>query len=460
MRRFKGALAAALLLLGLVAAVWISRLMEAEESFYEEPIRLFEFEKEDMVRVLIERPDSTIEFVLEDGVWVAVGQHWRPSRSMVRRLAHQIHDLSSRARVAEGEFRPELYGLSDQAVRVTMTLANGETIAFEAGDPNPTGVSHYIRPLPGDVVFVVKKAAVDYLKLSIERFREDKFAVLDSKDADLVRAVVDGRELEVRRTGERTWVMTKPIAQDASREKVRMMLGRVGALKAMEFVEDGPEDFTPYGLEPPQHTIEIGLSSGEKITIWLGNTIADTEPSQRYAYRLEDDSVYIVKDAMLEAYQEPIEEYRNRILIEGQEWDLTFLEVSYEGENLKITRTSDGWRWPDESPISGSTPKRVASRAAGLRAEEFFERPPENAGFDQPYATLTLGFADHSRSIVLGARFEVENEERDEERQYATLDDSPLVYEVQGDLAEVVEDLFREYRHKVKRDTERNVPDL
>ncbi|MBT3220481.1 MAG: DUF4340 domain-containing protein, partial [Proteobacteria bacterium] len=426
------------------------------------PTRLFEFEKEDMVAVLIERPDSmgsNIEFVLEDGVWVAVGRHWRPSRSMVRRLAHQIHDLSSRARVAEGEFKPELYGLSDQAVRVTMTLGNGNKIAFEAGDPNPTGVSHYIRPLPGEVVFVVKKAAVDYLKLPIERFREDKFAVIDSKDADLVRAVVDGRELEVRRTGERTWVMSKPIVQDASREKVRMMLGRVGALKAMEFVEDAPEDFAPYGLDPPQHTIEISLSSKEKVTIWLGNVIEDSEPGQRYAYRLEDDSVYIVKDAMLEAYQEPIEEYRNRILIEGHEWDMVYLEVDYEGEKLKITRTSDDWRWPDESPVSGSTPKRVASRAAGLRAENFFEKPPANAGFEEPYATLTLGFADHSRTIVLGTRFEAEEEER-RERQYAMLDEASLVYEVQGDLAEVVEDLFREYRRKVKRDTERNVPDL
>ncbi|MBT3222105.1 MAG: hypothetical protein HN348_23780, partial [Proteobacteria bacterium] len=58
MRRFKGTLVAALLLMGLAALVWFSGLMKEEESSYEEPTRLFEFEKEDMVAVLIERPDS------------------------------------------------------------------------------------------------------------------------------------------------------------------------------------------------------------------------------------------------------------------------------------------------------------------------------------------------------------------------------------------------------------------
>ena len=456
--RFRGTLIG-LFVLVLVAAVVLLRPTGEPEAALELP-RIFRFEKEDMVGVRIERSDQTIALSQDDaGEWRFDDRDWRPSRSMVRRIAHQLHDLSARAEVVQQPEAPERYGLGNGAIRVSVHLRDGSTIAFEAGDPNPTSVSWYMRTLPNGPVFVVKKAALDYYRSELEEFREDKFAFFDASDAVAVEAEVDGRQLTVERTGPKSWRMTEPVEQDASRDEVRMMLGRVSALKAFGFVRDHPTELAHLGLEPPQHRIRVRLASGESITLALGHAIEGTEPPQRYVYRAEDDAVYAARDGLLEAYRKPVEDYRNRVLIGKQEWDVVSYEATLGDDTIPIQRTADDWRWPDGAVVQGSTDKRVAGRAADLRAVGFRAIEADAAGLERPWGRVALVFEDASTvEIRLGDPFDVPGEEgRTEERQYAQVGDDPTVFEVDGRLADVIEDLHREYGRKQQRDAEKNL---
>ena len=67
--------------------------------------------------------------------------------TMVNRIKHQLHDLSSRARVVENPENPDLFGLGENAIFVDIDLSSGRRISFKAGDPNPTAVSHVKRQL-------------------------------------------------------------------------------------------------------------------------------------------------------------------------------------------------------------------------------------------------------------------------------------------------------------------------
>jgi len=445
-----------ILLLGAFGWFEYGRDAGPPEGFELEPI--FRFEKEDMVGFVIARPDRRIEMRLEGDTWTAVGESWRPSRSMVRRVAHQLHDLTARATVVDQPEDYGRYGLGEGAIQVEIFLRDGRTLAFVAGDPNPTAVSYYLRPLPGERVYVVKKSAVDFYRSDIEAFREHKFATFDANDADTLVAEIDGGRMVLERTGTHSWQMSSPVTQRASRDKVRMMLGRVSAMKAQAFVEDGSASLERYGLEPAVARLTVRSSVHPPVTVWVGDAVPDSDPPQRYVYRVEDDAVYAVKDGFLDAYRLDIEAYRDPILIGKRAWDVVEMVVELDGAGVRVERGADDWRWPGGQAIAGSTPERVAGRAADARAAAFHDQVPADAELDPPWARVQLSFEDDSAATLnLGRPRAHASAEGEGTRHYARVEGDPTTYEVDGQLGSTIEDLHREYGRKLARDEEKDL---
>ena len=190
-------------------------------------------------------------------------------RSMVNRVKHQLHDLTARATVVADAESPELYGLGANATTVLLTMRDGRELAFAAGDPNPSSVSYYIQPMPGEVVYTVKKSAVDYYSLTLSEFRERRFATFDSKDVTRFQATLlmpgAPASLDIESTGDREWQMHEPVAMAANDDRVRRLIGRVSALKARDFVEltEGGRSarMTEFGLDAPRADITLSFGS-------------------------------------------------------------------------------------------------------------------------------------------------------------------------------------------------------
>ncbi|MEQ1570682.1 MAG: DUF4340 domain-containing protein [Myxococcota bacterium] len=483
--RFRGtwiALAALVVVLG----VWWLGSRPATAPPRVAPSEVFRFEKEDLVGFAVVHPDGQALTVRQvDGQWAVDGQPWRPSRSMIRRVAHQLHDLDARADVVRETEPGDLarYGLGPESIAVTLTLSDGRALAFRVGDPNPTGVSWYLGV--DDRVFVVKKSAMDFWRLDAEAYREDRITSFDADEATRIDAVVDGRAVAVERTGHRTYQMHAPVEQPASRDEVRMMLGRVSALRATTFVADAPADLARWSLDPPLHTIRIELETGEAVALGLGAEVVGADPPQRYLWHEQDRAVYAVKDGLLDSFRKPVDAYRDRDPIRHQEWDAASMVATQRGVEVALTRSSDGWRWPGGGAVSGSTPKRVAERASGLRVISF--EPAEPFELDPPWATVSLTYADGATAdVVLGRGYEVElppsapppprpgeppppPAPRTEARRIARITVTPAggapalvlpAVEVDGQLAEVLGDLFREHGRKRDRDAEKRLDEV
>ncbi len=461
LRRFRGALVALIALGAVGATLGIVDAMRPKLPTSDElkPM-LYRFEKDDLVGAKIVRPDQSLELTKVEGEWLIAGQPWRPARSMTRKIAHQLHDLTARAEVIEHEENLSVYGLGEDAIHVLLTMRDGDTHEFEVGDPNPTSVSFYIRPLPAGRVFVVKKSSMDFWRVDIDAFRETKFATFDADDAVGIDATVDSRQLSLHRTGELTWEMTAPVTQRASRDAARMMLGRVAALTAQDVVQEGRNGLVRLGADPPKHIVRITMATGDSVTLHFGDPIPETDPSQSYVYSVEEDAVFVVKDGLLDAYRKTVEEYRNEVLFPGNhEWTVERMVVRQGTVNeLALERTSDGWRWPDGQSIPGSTPKRVAGAAADLRAVGFHDVVPKGASLEVPTATVVLTFQDGNTARVdVGSSFDVMVRDRTAKRSFVRIEGDPTVYEVDGMLSEVCADLFREYGRKTERDAERHL---
>jgi len=477
MKAFRGTFIAAGLLL-VVGGAWFLLKPDQVETTESGP-RLFEFEKHELARVSVKRPDSSSVVLVEaDGKWTIEGTDFVAGRSMVNRVKHQLHDLTARATVVEDPEMAELYGLGDNAIEVELTMRDGKGLKFRAGDPNPSSVSYYIQPLPGDVIYTVKKSAVDYYSLSLDEFRERRFAGFDSKDVTRYSATLrmDGAPdaLDIEKVGERTWEMQAPEKMAASDDRVRRLLGRVSALKAKDFIELGAapsaEKLVEYGLAEPRVDLTIRFASRDPLHLLVGNDAPSDNKLEELAYMMfaDDDTIYVARRGMLDEYSADLSEYRNRRVVRMQSADVVAVDAvlvprpdnDLEGEH-GVRLAAGDWFWKDGVPVPGSTPERVARQLAEMEVESFIDDAATDLatyGLTEPVARVVLTDGEaNERIVVLGSLGEprVDLEGRESARRYAAIEGDPAVYLVDDRVLRVVEDMIREGNRKAKKDQEK-----
>jgi hypothetical protein len=474
MKVFRGSGLALLLLLAAGVLVFWMR-----PTIFSDPVvegaRIFSFEKHELTRVEVSRPDDTTVVLAEvDGVWIIEATGHPAGRSMVNRVKHQIHDLTARAAVVEAPEDPERFGLGKNAIGVRLSLRGGRSIAFKVGDPNPTSVSYYIQPEDGDRVFTVQKAAVDYYSLTLDEFRERRFATFDSKDVVGFRADLKLPKAEytlaMDRLSERQWQMTSPIEMSADDDHARRLLGRLSALKAVRFQPRDQASLSALGLTEPRVDMTVRFASRAPLRIRVGGEAPKLNRHDALAYVLMDegDTVYVARSGMLKEFTTDPATMRNRRVVKMDAEDVVAIDATLvaqaedplSGEGA-VRYAAEQWVWSDGVPVSGSTPKRVARRFAELEVDEFVVEEAEDRGaygLDTPIAVVSItDREDGHRVVLIGAAGPplIDPEGHEQARYYVAIEGSPAVYLVHRGLLEVVRDLVRESGRKAARDADK-----
>ena len=484
MKAFRGTLLAALVLLLVAGLAWILRPTPPSQA-PAEGVRLFQFEKHELVRVhVVPAAGEPITLEEVDGQWLITGTGFIAGRSMVNRVKHQLHDLTSRATVVDQPDSLELYGLGGNATTVTLTLRDGREMAFQAGDPNPSSVSYYIRPLPGDTIYTVKKSAVDYYSLTLDEFRERRFAGFDSKDVTRIEARIDlpatadqaavQRELRLDRIGDREWDMSAPVQMAASEDRIRRLLGRVNALKASSFLEveeaQMPARLAECGLDRPRLDLTLTFASREPMRLRVGGDAPSDSRYEELAYMLieGDSTIYVARKGLLEDFGDELEVLRDRLVVRMKEKDVVSVDATLRAEppdedlagEAGVRFAAEQWVWKDGVPVPGSTPERVARYLAELEVDAFVDDQPGDLGrygLDEPVARVVLQNAEGEKRVVLiGGKGEpqVDPEGNARERRYARIDGADPVYLVDLRVLSVVRDMIREGNRKKEADLE------
>ncbi len=477
MKAFRGTLITLLLLLVVAGAALLVRpaLLQPKKPEKAEETRLFNFEKQELTRVEVIRPDGDVLVLVEqDGRWIIEGTGFVAGRSMVNRIKHQIHDLTARADVVEAPEAPELYGLGKNAIHVKLTMRDGRLVEFLAGDPNPSGVSYYIQPLPGEQIYTVKKAALDYYSLDLEEFREHRFASFDSKDAIRVSAKMDmpgaPRDLVLEKTAEDWWEMRQPEAMTANLDRVKRLMGRVSALKAQDFIEIEQADMARYGLDKPRADITVEFASREPMRVLVGADAPSPNKYEELAYVMiaGDSTVYVARRGLLEEFGQDPQELRNRKVVKLKAEEVVAVDAWLRAEekgdpegSASVRHAAEIWVWKDGVPVPGSTPERVAERLAELDVDAFIDDKPKalsTYGLDNPLARVSLQDAAGGEKVVMiGGKGEpqVDPEGNSRDRRFVAIEGDPAVYLVDEGVYRVVQDMVREYNRKKERDEDK-----
>ena len=480
MKAFRGTWVALGVMVALLFGMRLFEDSDALEAQQTIEIALFSYEKEDVVAVDIERPNDTIVLAEGGDGWTIGDSGYEASRSMVGRIKHQLHDLTARATVIEASGELERYGLGSNGVRVTVHLRGGADLSFVAGDPNPTGVSHYIMPLPGNTVYTVKKSAVDFFSFDADQFRESRFASFDTALVDQVEAVIAGNDGRMFRRGgsaeSPNWAMVEPLELPVATDTVRALIGRVTQLRAeifeAEVLGEDSAELAPFGLDSPRAEISFAIAGGEPVVLQVGSPVGGSD-SETLSYMMlaGRPSVYVARHALLDDFSASVESFRSMRFVGMESSDVSQVSVTLfdtdssddeqEAGSATIIFTRDAWVWGDGAPVSGSTPERVATRTSMAEAAAFVaDVEPSLAGeygFDSPTARVEITDTEGLvTSMLVGGSAEPAEglEGRASPRWYAGVDGREGVYLVGEHLVSVLRDLIREHARKLTRDAD------
>jgi hypothetical protein len=464
MRSFHGTLLAAVACAALGTAWWYARPGEDRPAPAAQGTTLLRFDRAALVRVEVARADGTLTLEEAPDGWRVAGSGHRASDSMVSRVKHQLHDLDARATVVSDTDEPARYGLGASSTHVTLTLRDGRTVGFRVGDPNPTGVSVYLRRDGDTAVYTVKKSAVDYYALSFDEFRERRFLDLDSAAVQAVEGSLDPSSVRsFRRTGPSAWEMTAPVRMDADPDAVATLLGQLGALRAERF---GPDDAPGHGLDTPRARIRLTLDGRSPRTLLVGAREGGTSSGGPLAWmRLDGEpGTFLAREELLTAWGADPATFRLRRFVQLDATEVTGVRVTLraagaesEAGTVALARSADTWTWEEGRPVPGDTPARLVRAATELEARSFLDTASARVRrcFDAPGLVVTLTRADGAaRTVELGCPGPSEAAEREDgprtlARWYARRADTPTVYLVDESLLATARDLLREHGRKV-----------
>ncbi len=237
-----------------------------------------------------------------------------------------------------------------------------------------------------------------------------------NEDEDLeaitVRLVKDGDD----------WRLADPDAP-ASTTAVGTALDKISTLEMVGRAATRSQHHERLEVDEAHGTRVIARNGSETmIDVWIGayqagNTMVRVEGQ---------DEVLMVRGSIKFAFNKQIRDWRERAILQLTAGDVR--EIQFENENGSWTfvKSEDEWTEQLPEPAEGEEPptgienfdagrvRTAVSSLARLRAADFFDGTPEEAGLDSGYATVRMvsGEGDEAQTAVLHIGGEAEEGQR------------------------------------------------
>ena len=154
-------------------------------------------------------------------------------------------------------------GLEPPVATVALTDSDGKTATVEIGSPVSKRET-YVRLAGSDRIVVGNVDATQLLKDQAFEYRDGQLWTFDTANVTRVqiedRGETDGPVNYVFVKDGARWMMESPVTARAT-SKVENMLRSMSRLRAVEWIDDRPEQLGVYGLEPPALTVRATVET-------------------------------------------------------------------------------------------------------------------------------------------------------------------------------------------------------
>jgi hypothetical protein len=369
-------------------------------------------------RVEIVRDNQVFEFQRRgSGSW----QMTRPidvaaDSSILDTLVRNLKDLRPSAEAGTIAASGEAYGLAPPQV-VVQLWAESSSATGSASRPlavlevgKAVRDQRYVRAGGTTGIDVVDAKLLGGLHDTPQAYRELNLMPIATFQVTSLVVHRDGMVCKAERAGSGRWRLAEPITVPANGPKIESLLAALSSVRVVDgakgFAADNVSDFTPFGLDPPQVSIELTTSSHPEgpLVLHVGKKPSD-HPDRVYVRRGDQDDVVLVNDRFLSEIPTSNIPLRSQNVSEIDPGAVTEIQIDALKTTFKIELKGDRWMLsaPRSEQADTALVQSLLTTLHGLQTSEFLETAkvprPE---LDPPVMTVKVwqksGPARRSRS--------------------------------------------------------------
>jgi len=190
-----------------------------------------------------------------------------------------------------------------------------------------------------------------------------------------------------------SWKMIAPVADRADAYLLDSLANKLCALESKRVLDASspPPPDTEAGFAPPRALVRMEAGSGP-IAIVVGRDAPAT--GALYLRVTGRKETYLVDRYIGQDLERPIQDWRDRILLDATPLDLEGARLTRPSGTLRFRRQGEDWRLaePVDDEADGSKVQGLLAAITGLRVEAFLpsSEPPERTGLDGPMHRVSL----------------------------------------------------------------------
>ncbi|HUG44173.1 MAG TPA: DUF4340 domain-containing protein [Acidobacteriota bacterium] len=304
------------------------------------------------------------------------------SESEVRTLLQRLTE-ARRNRSFEAEQDLSAYGLDEPRLRVTISTPDGaRELAIGNSDFAETNV--YVRLSDEEEVFLTSqllasaldKDALSWRSRKILRFEQDELATLEIQRQEETITLT-------RKNGD--WFLERPLQEKADRSTVSALLSSLSGADVRDFVDESPEDLTPYGLTTPRITVRMRAQGSDA---WNSLELGSESDGAVYARNPQRNPVVTLPNSVFESAAKPLWEFRNKDVVDIPQDEVSRLTLKHPDAEIVLRREDFQWliEKPEELKDRNVPSYRIWFPLSDIR----FESLETVDYFPEPEITVTL----------------------------------------------------------------------
>jgi len=264
------------------------------------------------------------------------------------------------------------YGLQPPEARVTLLTAKGNRV-LEVGRALPATDQRAVAVAGEKPVYAVESGFWNDVSKPAGEWRTKELFAGSQEEVERVTLQHDAARVLLARRGEEPWIET-PIADRADSDRWGDLLGALGGLQAVEFVDQPPQPLATLGLEPPQSIVEVVRRGQAKpFRLALGATKGEGEQQVRWALA-DGQLVTVHAPAVDEAVTRAPDDWRSRAWSSFAVYDVERIEVKSQAGAFVLTRSEADWK-RDGVKIFYGTVSDLLAALADARATKVVPGP-------------------------------------------------------------------------------------
>ncbi|MBQ4109272.1 MAG: DUF4340 domain-containing protein [Clostridia bacterium] len=255
---------------------------------------------DDVQEFKINTLDYHYTLVLKEDKWVNADSEVMPmSQDEIKNLTYELYNMSSESKLDAVNLSE--YGLEEPYAEIQVKLGNGSSNTLTIGNKTSSNEYYYVRKDAENSIYTVAASKIEDLVRPLSALRSKQLYKYSEEKANEVEKIAFDTVELVRNEEDGVWTMTAPFNdREINGSNLNEYVFANFNLLIDEFIEDAPGSYAKYGLDNPEHKIEVKLKEQEKpIKVLLGyekdgKVYAKTD-DQPYVFMIRAENIAFVE---------------------------------------------------------------------------------------------------------------------------------------------------------------------